>query len=78
MKTVTGLLIVRLAARIALVGPVILATALTSLNERDSTTASTKAFEQHIVTVPTRMSRNSESLVNLLPVVTCVEISRGQ
>jgi hypothetical protein len=63
-------LIVPLQARVTPAGSVILAAAHASLDEGDGTAPPTKAFEQHIVTVPTPAPGNGESLINLLQVVT--------
>ena len=70
-------LIVHLEARVALAGSVVLASAHASLDEGDSAAPATKAFEQHIIAIPTRTSRNSEGLINLLQVVTYI-VSRSQ
>lgn len=70
-------LIVPLQARVAPARSVILAAAHASLDEGDGTTPPTKAFEQHIVTVPTRAPGNGEGLINLLQVVTYT-VSHGQ
>lgn len=66
MKNVTGLLNVRLKARVTLVESVVPAAALTSSDERDSTIRHTSAVKQHVIPDPCCVSRNGESLINSL------------